>query len=126
VVFSITAKNGFNGQVQIALAGLPAGVVSNPPSPFMASPGADTQVVFGAAGNAATGNFAVSAQGTSGELAHTASLTLAIQGTVIGADFPRTTFVRTDSSPAADNPPGEAPYQRERRNYFAGRRADRK
>ena len=38
VVFSITAKNGFSGQVQIALAGLPAGVVSNPPSLFMAAP----------------------------------------------------------------------------------------
>jgi hypothetical protein len=53
-------------------------------------------------------HFAVSAQGTSGGLAHNASLTLAIQGTVIGADFPRTTFVRTDSAPAADNPAGEA------------------
>ncbi|MEQ1352765.1 MAG: hypothetical protein ABLT11_02040, partial [Candidatus Acidiferrum sp.] len=108
VVFTITAKNGFNGQVQVALSGLPAGVVSNPPSPFMAAPGADTQVVFGAAGNTATGNFAVSVQGVSGALAHSASLTLAIQGTVIGAAFPRTTFVRTDSAPAADNPPGEA------------------
>jgi hypothetical protein len=48
-VFSITAKNGLSGQVQIALAGLPAGVVSNPASSFMGTPGADTQVVFGAA-----------------------------------------------------------------------------
>lgn len=108
VIFSITAKNGFSGQVQIALAGLPAGVISSPPSPFMAAPGAGTQVVFGAAGNAATGNFAVSVQGVSGGLAHTTSLTLAIQGAVIGADFPRTTFVRTDSATAADNPAGEA------------------
>lgn len=108
VIFSITAKNGFSGQVQIALAGLPAGVVSNPSSPFLAAPGAETQLVFAAAGNAATGSFAVSAHGVSGALAHTASLTLAIQGTVIGAGFPRTTFVRTDSAPAADNPPGEA------------------
>ncbi len=107
VIFSITAKNGFSGQVQITLSGLPGGVVSNPASPFTAAPGATTNVVFTAAGNASTGNVAVSAEAVSGSLTHSAALTLTIQGG-LSADFPRTTFVRTDSSPAADNPVGEA------------------
>jgi hypothetical protein len=63
-------------------------------------------VVFGAAANAATGNFTISAQGVSGALSHSQNLALAIQPAVISA-LPRTTYVRTDSTSAADAPFGE-------------------
>jgi hypothetical protein len=71
--------NGFSGAVQVALNALPAGVTSNPASSFSVAPGASTPVVFGASANAATGNFTISVQGTSGALSHSASLAVAIQ-----------------------------------------------
>jgi DNA-binding beta-propeller fold protein YncE len=67
-------------------------------------------VVFGAAVNATTGNFTISAQGVSGALSHSQNLALAIQPGVISA-LPRTTYVRTDSTSAADAPFGE-PHRR--------------
>ncbi len=63
-------------------------------------------MLFGAAINAATGNFTVSAQGTSGSLSHGANLALTVQ-TATGPALPRTTYVRTDSTAAADDPFGE-------------------
>jgi DNA-binding beta-propeller fold protein YncE len=63
-------------------------------------------VVFGAAANAATGNFTISAQGVSGALSHSQNWALAIQPAVISA-LPRATYVRTDSTSAADAPFGE-------------------
>jgi hypothetical protein len=98
--------NGFAGTVQVTFSALPAGVTSNPISPFTVSAGAGVPVVFGAAVNAATGNFTISAQGSSGVLSHSNSLALAIQGGVISA-LPRTAYVRTDSTSAADDPFGE-------------------
>ena len=65
---SIIPSNGFTGNVQVTLRGLPAGVTSNPASPFDVAASASTAVVFGAASNAATGNFTVSAQGNSRSL----------------------------------------------------------
>jgi len=52
------------------------------------------------------GNFTIMAEGASGSLSHPASLGLTIQ-TGIVANLPRTTFARTDSIPAMDDPPGE-------------------
>ena len=107
VNFSIVPRNGFSGSVQVSFTGLPAGVNSNPPSPFTISSGIQTAVNFGADATASTGNFTLSAQAVSGVLSHSASLTLAIQASSAAA-FPRTNFVRTDSTPLADNPLGEA------------------
>lgn len=107
VSFSIIPHNGFSGSVQVTLAGLPAGASSNPASPFTITTGIDTSVDFGAAVTASTGSFTLSAQAVSGALSHSASLTLAIQPSTIGA-LPRTNFVRTDSTPMADTPSGEA------------------
>jgi hypothetical protein len=53
----------------------------------------------------------LSAQAVSGTLSHTASLTLAIQGSTVAA-LPRTNLVRTDSTPLADNPSGEVHHRR--------------
>jgi hypothetical protein len=106
VNLSVTPLNGFTGTVQITLAALPAGVTSSPVSPFNVSAGASTPVILGAAANAATGTFTVSAQGSSGNLSHSSSVGLSIQSGVVSA-LPRTTFVRTDATSATDDPFGE-------------------
>ena len=103
---SVNPMNGFSGAVQVALNALPAGVTSNPASPFSVAAGASTPVVFGASANAATGNFTISVQGTSGALAHSASLAVAIQSAVNPA-LPRTAYARTDSTSASDASFGE-------------------
>jgi len=60
VNFSIIPHNGFSGNVQVTFAGLPAGISSNPASPFAIACGIDTAVDFGAAATASTGTaFAV-------------------------------------------------------------------
>jgi IPT/TIG domain len=111
VNFSIIPQNGFSGTVQLTFASLPAGISSNPASPFMVTSGVDTAVNFGAATTASTGSFTLSAQAVSGEISHSTSLTLAIQASSV-AVLPRTNFVRTDATPLADNPPGEAHHRR--------------
>lgn len=103
---SVTPINGFAGNVQVSLSALPAGVSSNPASPFSVAAGASIPVVFGAAADAATGNFTISAQGVSGALSHSQDLALNIQSGVV-ASLPRTTYLRTDATPAADSPFGE-------------------
>lgn len=111
VNFSIIPQHGFNGNVQVTIAGLPAGISSSPASPFTITSGMDTAVNFGAAATASTGTFTLSAQAISGALSHSSSLTLAIQASTAAA-FPRTNFVRTDSTPLADNPSSEAHHRR--------------
>jgi len=106
VTFSISAHNGFNAPVQISLANLPAGVTSNPASPFTAAPGTAASVTFVASPDAATGAFTISAQGVSGALLHSANLALAVAASNLPA-LPRTGFVRTDANPIAENPSGE-------------------
>lgn len=76
---SINPINGFTANVQVALSGLPAGVTSNPASPFDVAAGASVSVVFGAASTAATGNFTISAQGSSGALTHSQMLSLMVK-----------------------------------------------
>lgn len=107
---SVNPSNGFTGNVQVALSALPSGVTSNPASPFTLAAGATTSVVFGAAPNAATGNFTISAQGASGALSHSANLSLTVQSGT-SPTLPRTTYARTDSALSADVPSGE-PYHR--------------
>jgi DNA-binding beta-propeller fold protein YncE len=68
--------------------------------------GASASVVFGASSAASTGNFTITAQGTSGSLSHTATLVLTVQ-LVASNGLPRTTYMRTDAVAAFDDPPGE-------------------
>jgi hypothetical protein len=103
---SVNPLNGFSGSVQVALNSLPAGVTSNPASPFNVTAGAGTPVIFGASANATPGNFMISVQGTSGALSHSDPLSVAIQSAV-NPSLPRTAYARTDSTSAADNPSGE-------------------
>jgi len=124
---SVTGQNGFTGTVQVVLSGIPAGVTASPASPFSIAAGASTNVLFSAAATAQTGNFTISAQGTSGNLSHTANLALTIQPGAVSA-LPRTTFLRTDSVAALDNPLSE-PHHRHivfdapRHQLFAANRA---
>jgi len=111
ITVSVGGQNGFAGAVQVTLAGLPNGVISNPVSPFNIASGASTPVVFGAASNAATGNFTITAQCESGSLSHSATLALTLRAAV-GALLPRTTYVRTDAVAASDDPVGEARHRR--------------
>ena len=106
VTVSVNSLNGFSDPVQVTLNALPAGVTSNPTSPFSVAAGASTSVIFGASPNAVTGNFTISVQGASGNLSHSASLAVAIQSAVNSA-LPRTSYARTDSNSASDDPFGE-------------------
>lgn len=103
---SVNPVNGFSGAVQVTLGPLPAGVTSNPASPFSISSNAGTSVVLGASSGAATGNYSISVQGTSGALTHSTNLAVAIQSAV-NATLPRTAYARTDATSTADNPFGE-------------------
>jgi IPT/TIG domain len=103
---TVNPVNGFSGAVQITLNALPAGVTSNPASPFSITAGASTAVVFGASAGATTGNFTISVQGASGALSHSAGLAVAIHSGVNSA-LPRSAYARTDSNAASDDPFGE-------------------
>lgn len=106
VQLSITSSNGFAGNVDVTLSGLPQGVAANPASSFNVAGGASTSLLFSAAANAPTGTVAVTATGTSGSLSHAANLSLTVQTGVI-ATLPRTTYARTGAVPSADDPSGE-------------------
>jgi hypothetical protein len=103
---SVTPENGFSGTVQVSLNGLPAGITSNPTSPFSISAGQNTAVVFGATSTASTGQFSVSALGTSGSLSHSANLSLSIQAGSTQT-FPRSTYAPNQSVILLDRPLGE-------------------
>jgi hypothetical protein len=111
VALSVSGQNGFTGAVQVTLTGLPTGVASNPASTFSVPSGANTAIVFGAATNAPTGNFTVTAQGVSRSLSHSATLALAVQASS-AALLPRTTYARTDAVAAFDDPLGEPRHRR--------------
>jgi hypothetical protein len=111
ITVSVAGQNGFTGTVQVTLAGVPSGVVSNPPSPFNIASGTNAAVVFGATSSAATGNFTITAQGSSGSVSHSATLALAVQAAAV-ASLPRTAYARTDAVAALDEPPGEPRHRR--------------
>src|SRR5260370_10927148 len=79
VTVSVNSLNGFSSAVQVTLGALPAGVTSNPASPFSVAARASTSVIFGASANATAGNFTISVQAARGTLSHSASLAAAIQ-----------------------------------------------
>jgi hypothetical protein len=106
VTVSVTSENGFSGNVQITLAGMPSGIISTPARPFSVVAGQNTAVVFGAAFNASTGQFSVTAQGTSGSLSHSSDLSLSIEAGS-AQNLPRSNYVRNDSVLLLDSPAGE-------------------
>ena len=107
---SITPQNGFSGDVQVSLSGLPPGVTANPSGTFTVGVGTSAPVLFSASNNATTGTVNITATGTSENLTHTTGLGLTVQA-VTGPPLPRSSFVRTNSSASLDNPLGE-PHRR--------------
>jgi hypothetical protein len=77
---SVTAQNGFTGAVAIALSGLPSGATTSPASPFNVTAGSSQTVSLSLPSSASPGSVTVMASGTSGTLAHSASLALTING----------------------------------------------
>jgi hypothetical protein len=106
VNISIAGRNGFTSSVSVSFTNLPVGVISNPALPLSVTAGQSVSVLFGAGPNASTGQFTLTAQGSSGTLSHSQNLKLTIQGAVL-TDLPQTAFVENDSVPAVDNPTGQ-------------------
>jgi len=106
ITVAVNAEHGFVDSVQITLTDLPAGITSNPASPFTIAAGANVAVILGAAVTTATGSNTVTEQAVSGSLSHSANFALSIQTSVL-AGLPRTTYARTDAVPLADDPPSE-------------------
>jgi hypothetical protein len=117
---SVTPENGFSGTVQVTLNSLPAGITSNPASPFTVSSSQNTALVFGAASSTSTGQFSVIAQATSGSLSHSANLSLSIQAGSTQT-FPRSTYAPNGSVILLDRPVGE-PHHRHAVYDPAGKR----
>jgi hypothetical protein len=82
-----TAQNGFSGNVQGAIAGLPAGVIAKP-SPITLTPGTAATLTLTAPAGIAAGSSTATLTGTSGSLTHTASLAI----TVLAAQAPQADF----------------------------------
>ena len=103
---SVQSLNEFSGSVQIVLSGIPPGISANPQSPFMVQSGSSATLLIGASAAAATGNTSILVQGASGNLSHSTSISLTVQSSV-SAVVSRTTYSRTDSQAALDDPAGE-------------------
>jgi hypothetical protein len=72
-----TAQNGFSSNVQVAIAGLPAGVTAQPSS-LTLTPGTAATVNLMAPAGTAAGSSTATFTGTSGALTHTASLPITV------------------------------------------------
>jgi hypothetical protein len=72
-----TAQNGFSSTVQVAIAGLPAGVTAQPSS-LTLTPGAAATLNLTAPAGTAAGSSTATFTGTSGALTHTASLPVTV------------------------------------------------
>jgi hypothetical protein len=77
VALTVVAINGFNSAVSFTVSGLPAGV-SAAPSSFVAQPGVAQTINLAASAGATAGSATITFTGTSGTLAHTATVMLNI------------------------------------------------
>lgn len=69
--------NDFTGQVNVAIAGLPAQVTANPASLTLTA-GVTQSLTLTAASSAASGNFTITLTGTSGSLTHTTTVSVTV------------------------------------------------
>jgi phospholipase C len=76
VTVSVGAVNGFQGNVNVAVTGLPAGVTTSPAAPFPVAAGGNQAVTFTASPQTPLGDANVTFDGTSGTLEHTAGMIL--------------------------------------------------
>jgi len=119
ITISVMGQNGFNSTVQVTLAGIPNGVVSNPASPFNIVTGASAPVVLGVLQNAGIGNFTITAQGTSGSLTHSATLALAVSLRRLAAGANQLRAHRRRPRPRRPARRGTPPPHRQRRREQA-------
>ncbi|MGB9514679.1 MAG: hypothetical protein WBU20_23540, partial [Candidatus Acidiferrum sp.] len=110
ITVSITAQNSFSASVQIAITGLPSGVATDPTSPFTIAAGQTASVLFGADFSAATGQFNLTAQGTSGSLSNSQTVTLKVQPAA-PSNLPQSSYVENDFVASVDAPTGQ-PHRR--------------
>lgn len=96
VSLSANAENGFSGQINVQISGVPAGVTASP-NAITLEAGTSQQVTFAAANNAPSSTGAVTFTGTSGSLKHTSTLGFAVNGSGNGVPV-RTRYLRTDST----------------------------
>jgi hypothetical protein len=93
---SMTALNGFSGDVTFAVSGLPTGVAVIPPSSQELQDGWVDPIVFNATADAPIGKATVTITGTSGALTHIATVTLSVTAP------PPPDFVALELSPASE------------------------
>jgi len=117
---STTALNGFSASIQVTLNGLPAGINPSPASPFSIPAGGSQSVLFGVTSAATPGAYTITAQAASGPLSHSTTLTLTVQAAAPPPVLARMDYVRSDSLPASDEPPGEP--RRRRMVYDSARK----
>lgn len=94
VAANIIDINGFSGNVDVVLSGLPAGVTASPSS-FSVQGGARQAVTFTAAKNTPAESANVTFTATSGSLTHTVNLALSVAEAPPPADF---TLIATPAS----------------------------
>jgi hypothetical protein len=81
-----TAQNGFSSNVQVTIAGLPAGVTAQPSS-ITLTPGTAATLTLTAPQGTAAGSSTATLTATSGALTHTASLALTVTASAPQPDF---------------------------------------
>ena len=77
-ILTITRHGGFNGPVQLAISGLPAGVTATVDNPVPAPAGQYVAVIFSANSSAEPGSYLLKVTGTSGSLIYTTPLALRV------------------------------------------------
>src|SRR5579872_3381908 len=94
---SAAAVNGFSSQITVQISGLPSGV-SVLPSNITVTPGTPLQVTLSASSAAAAATATATFTGTSGQLTHTANLSVAVTRGSSQVLPTRTQYVRTDAT----------------------------
>lgn len=94
---SISGMNGFTGQVNVSISGLPSEVNASSTT-FVLSSGSQEQVTFSTQNTATYLSTTLSIQGTSGALSHSQGVTLEVETQAAATYAPiRTRYIRTDS-----------------------------
>jgi hypothetical protein len=83
---SITALNGFSGNVTVSLTGLPPGATTSPTQPFTVAAGATRAVTIDVPVTVFPGSVSLVVNGASGALAHSVSLVLNVSSPAAGSD----------------------------------------
>jgi len=98
-----TSQNGFSDSITVTLAGLPAGAMTSPASPFSLAAGSTQTVALSVPSTVSPGDFTLTVSGTSATLAHSASLALTVDPSIDFsiAALPSTVTVNAGGSSSA-------------------------